>query len=69
MANSVVKFAGSNAKLDADRLESAKNLTDKSSAALLEASRNAGDDLKSFMQTLSGIEQSLSSSMSNSLRA
>jgi hypothetical protein len=69
MANSVVKFAGSNAKLDADRLDSAKNLTDKSSAALLEASRNAGDDLKSFMQTLSGIEQSLSSSMSNSLRA
>jgi hypothetical protein len=69
MANSVVKFAGSNAKLDADRLDSAKNLTDKSSSALLEASRNAGDDLKSFMQTLSGIEQSLSSSMSNSLRA
>jgi hypothetical protein len=59
----------SNEKLEADKLESAKTMADRSANAMKEASRNASEDLKKIAQILDGILQALSSSYSNSLRA
>jgi hypothetical protein len=64
-----IKLLASNEKLEADKLESAKTMADRSANAMKEASRNASEDLKKIAQILDGILQALSSSYSNSLRA
>jgi hypothetical protein len=69
MVGAGIKLLASNEKLEADKLESAKTMADRSANAMKEASRNASEDLKKFAQTLDGILQTLSSSVSNSLRA
>jgi hypothetical protein len=69
MVGAGVKLLASNEKLEADKLESAKTMADRSANAMKEASRNASEDLKKFAQALDGILQTLSSSVSNSLRA
>ncbi len=69
MLGSGIKYLASNEKLEADKLESAKTMADRSANAMKEASRNASEDLKKIAQSLDSILQTLSSSLSNSLRA
>jgi hypothetical protein len=64
-----IKYYASIEKLEADKLESAKTMADRSANAMKEASRNASEDLKKIAQSLDSILQVLSSSVSNSLRA
>lgn len=65
---SSIKYIANERKLDADKLDAAKNIAEKSSATFRDASKSASDDMRTLIQTLSSIEQSLSSAMSNALR-
>lgn len=69
MVGAGIKFVASEKKLEADKIEVAKTMADRSANAMKEASRNASEDLKKTAQILDGILQTLSSSLSNSLRA
>ena len=69
MVGAGIKFVASETKLEADKIEAAKTMADRSANAMKEASRNASEDLKKTAQILDGILQSLSSSLSYSSRA
>lgn len=64
-----VRLLANTEKLEADRLGAAKDMAERSSAAMKEASRNATEDLKKILGYLETIQQALASTMSVALRA
>jgi hypothetical protein len=58
-----VRSEASEAKLNADKYEAAKNTTDKSANAMSESSRKAAEDVKELKGRLDGILQMIDSSI------
>jgi hypothetical protein len=58
-----VRLEASEAKLNADKYEAAKNTTDKSANAMSESSRKAAEDVKELKGRLDGILQMIDSSI------
>lgn len=63
MVGSGLKFVASTEKLAADRLESTKNMSDRSATAMIESSKKSAEDVKKLQQFLESILQMMDASI------
>ena len=63
MVGSGLKFVSSTEKLAADRLESTKNMSDRSATAMIESSKKSAEDVKKLQQFLESILQMMDASI------